>query len=136
VESTGAGQQPARDNQRQVIPEALPEIPTGDSWASREVAALAEGKLNRFKRDDRLHAHMHNASICFVWLYFIAMGVMGAVWLWHLVMPERWDFLTDPQRDKLETAFFAAVGSSALTDRAKRIGQSSSESQKDLSDPQ
>lgn len=112
-------------DQKQIVAEILTDSGLGgDEWARREVAAAAEGKLNRTRRDDQLHGHLHRASVCFVWLYFIAMGIMGAVWLWHLVTPERWAFLTDPQRDKLETAFFAAVGSSALTDRARRIGKS------------
>ena len=53
------------------------------------------------------------------WMYFGALGIMGAVWLYHLVTPEKWAFLLEPQRDKLQTALFSAQDTLVTTQLAR-----------------
>jgi hypothetical protein len=98
-----------------VVPETPPEGPDDLEAAKRESSAITELKLNNYRRGDRLNTHVHKATVCFVWMFFFAMTAMGIVWLWHLIM----------QLDKLQTSLFSAIGSSALTDRAKKLSKGS-----------
>ena len=112
---------PVPPEEKRIVPEAPPEGIANEEAANLEATAMAQGRLNQHKRDDRLHGHVHLATVCFVWMYFVAMASMGAAWLWHLILPEHLRFLNEAQLDKLQTALFSAIGSSAITDRAKKL---------------
>ena len=106
---------------KQIVAEQPPEGAGSDEVARLEAAAIAQAKLNEHTRDDRMHGHLHNATVCVVWAFVIAFSIMGAVWLWHMVAPEKWAFLTATQFDKLNTSLLAALGSSVVTERARKL---------------
>jgi hypothetical protein len=51
----------------------------------------------------------------------VAMFIVGVIWLFHMVTPEKWHFLSDRQENDLKTILLTAIGSSFVTDRAQRL---------------
>ena len=101
---------------KQIVAEPPPAVI--DDTAEKEAAAIAQQKL---KRDNRMQGHIHNATVCLMWAFVFGLLLMGAVWLWHLLAPAKWAFLSDAQQHTLGTSLMAAIGSSFVTERAKKI---------------
>lgn len=106
---------------RKIVAETPPEPSGADDTANLEAAAIAQKRLNDTRREDRMQSHLHNVSACIVWGFGSAVLIMGAAWLYHLIMPETWYFLSQEQRKDLSTSLVSAVSSSIVTDRARKI---------------
>lgn len=48
------------------------------------------------------------------------MMLFATTWAYHLVMPEKWRFLSERDRDAVQTILFTAIASSFATQLVKR----------------
>jgi hypothetical protein len=93
-----------------VIPEPSSEsIP--DNAARIEAAQVASGDYdeNESARSDQLRHHVHLAMLAGIWLMFglIAISVLAVAW--HYLVPERYEWLSEPQLTALKTFIFSGA---------------------------
>jgi hypothetical protein len=98
-----------------IVPETPPTVI--DLAAQQEAGEFAQKQLTR---DDRLRGHVHWATVLMVWAFVGSMLAMGGAWLFHLITP--WTFLSPAQLDKLQTLLLASLGSSLVSEQAKKLG--------------
>jgi hypothetical protein len=97
-----------------VVPEQEPD-PTPK--ANKEATAIASGNL---KRGEAVKTHIHWAGLTILWSA-VTMGLILAVaWVFHLVTPDKWHFLSIEQRTDIQTVLLSALGSSFATTMAKK----------------
>lgn len=94
-----------------------PPDASSDVAAQNEASAFASGDLRRY---DRMQDHIHIASVWALYGVAVAVMLMALVWLYHLLVPVAWQFLTDAQQNKLDNALVTILGSSFVVDRARR----------------
>lgn len=88
-----------------------------DDAANSEARGLQEGNLqevaaeNQHKRDEGLKDELWWMIKWALRVAFLIIVIAALVWCWHLLMPEKWWFLTESQISKIET--FGAGGISA-----------------------
>ena len=103
------------DTPSRVVDDAPP--PT-DENARAEAAELSTGKL---KRDETWRRHLHVGGLLFFWFAMSAIFTALLVWLFNLLTPDKWHFLSDPEKFQLQNLLITALGSSLLTDYGKRV---------------
>lgn len=91
--------------------------PPSDNKANLEAAAFAAGKL---KRSDTRDKHLHYCALVFLWCALLGFLAASGVWLFHLITPISWHFLSDPQRENLQNVLFTAVGSATAGNFGKK----------------
>lgn len=95
-----------------------PPEPGGDPKAEYEAIAIARGEL---RRDEALRSHLHHCSVILLYFGVIVLLVCAGVWLYHLLTPIPWHFLTTDQRSQLQNLLISALGSSVVTDYGRRM---------------
>jgi hypothetical protein len=55
-----------------------------------------------------------------MYLAFAAIILMGLAWVWHLIMPYKWQWLTEPQIDHIQTLVTGGVLAVVVGDHFKR----------------
>lgn len=105
--------------ERRFAPESAPDSGETDEKGDLESRGF-EGK--DLQRADELRGHMHQITVGCVWAGAVALAGMAGCLVWHLVLPERWGFLSAAQISKIETILIAAMGSKFVSDRAKKLG--------------
>jgi hypothetical protein len=104
-----------------VTPESrivVEQTPQDDELALEEAATIERGD---YKRDEQLRDHLHYCALALLWFGVIIFIVATSIWMWHMLTPESYHFLTKDQRSDLQSLLFAAVGSSLVTDYGRRI---------------
>ncbi len=97
-----------------VVPEQEPKTTVK---SLKEASAFARGDLRRY---ESVQTHIHWAGLLVFWAFVIVVLVLALIWAWHLGAPEKWRFLSTEQQNDLQRVLLAAVGSSALTQVAKK----------------
>ena len=124
VFSTKAASAHACEMQSVFAPEAGPQT---DSIAQREAVLIADGvdlekdgKEQEHNRHQLFRNHVNKATIAIFWLIVASLVVGISTYVWHMVTPPSWHYLTDPQLGELKTVLVTAVSSSALTQYVKK----------------
>ena len=98
-----------------------------DSIAQREAVLIADGvdlekysKEQEHNRHKSFRKHLNKATIAILWLIVASLVVGISTYVWHMVTPPSWHYLTDSQLGELKTVLVTAVSSSALTQYVKK----------------
>lgn len=83
-------------------------------------APSAEPEPKDQRADDRVHAHVHGATLCILWAFALGLSALGVVWLYHMIAPEKYCFLSDVQKSKLDLVLLTVMTTLFVTDRATR----------------
>lgn len=67
------------------------------SKAKAEARAFKNDSFNTFRRDKALYS----VSIVVIWSIFLVTALLLLVWLWHLLAPATWQWLTEEQSKDL-----------------------------------
>ena len=105
----------------------LSDCDGGDAMARREAAKFAsgdnldkDGKTKEHNRHQKFRDHVNMAALVLFWA-LICCVVLGLVtFVFHLLAPDSWSYLSGAQQDKLQTLLGAALLSSALTQYANK----------------
>ncbi|TDL96980.1 hypothetical protein EBP26_00795 [Stutzerimonas stutzeri ATCC 17588 = LMG 11199] len=98
------------------------EMAASDSLAKREAVAIAgnedldtDGKQKEHGRHQRFQEHANNVALGLLWTVagFTLIGM--AVFVWHIVMPESWCWLTETALDSIRTLLTGVLFSSAMS---------------------
>lgn len=87
----------------------------GDNRASKEAESFAnedlekEANYNAHQRKEKFKTHLSTAALIIFWIIVTSFSMMAAIWVFNLVTPESWHFLTSWQMDKLQTVLFSAT---------------------------
>lgn len=82
-----------------------------------------ESEETEHDRAERFKGHFESISICAIWAISIVVALFGLIWFWHLVTPDSWHWLKDPQIEKLQNIFAGIVLAGMLGDHfKKRLG--------------
>lgn len=93
-----------------------------DSLAKREAVAIAgnedldaDGKKKEHGRHQRFQEHANKVALLLLWVVagftFIGMGI----YVWHLIMPDCWKWLSDKSLDSIRTLLTGVLFSSAMS---------------------
>jgi hypothetical protein len=81
-----------------------------------------EAEEAEHRRNERFRDHFENVAICALWALFASMGVIGAIWICHLVTaqhtPLHW--LNDEQMQKLQDILTGGLVAGLVADHFKR----------------
>lgn len=116
------------------IPPTLPETsvfspPAGpaDARANQEAALLAQGgdlevdaKKQEHGRHQSFRNHINIALIIVFWIIALSLVIGIAIYSWHILVPDKWKFLTEKGFEKLQTLLGSAILSSALSGYVKQ----------------
>jgi len=126
----GQDQGEAGHKQVRQIPPPPPEG-TSESLAEEESQAFAQGdyldrerKRREHNRRESLRDHLAKGFVYLVWLAVGLVAVGSAIWLYHVVMPPGWCWLTETQYAKLEsilqTVMFGALIGAVFSEYTQR----------------
>ncbi len=99
----------------------------GVVMAQREAAKFAsgdnldkDGKAKEHNRHQKFRDHVNLAALVIFWA-IVGCVVLGLIaFVFHLLAPESWHYLSEDQQEKLQTLLGAALLSSALTQYANK----------------
>ena len=94
------------------------DTPQDDDLALSEAASIGRGD---YRRDEQLRDHLHYGALVLLWFSIAVFVISSGIWMFHMLAPEAWHFLTSDQRHDLQGLLLAAVGSSLVTDYGRRI---------------
>lgn len=92
-----------------------------DSIALSESARMAsdtldaDGQKKEHTRHQTFRNHVNWAALAIFWALAACVIVGLLTFVFHMLAPDRWHWLSEPQLDKLQTLLGAALLSSALT---------------------
>lgn len=89
------------------------DIPPVDSLEQK----AKEGKHHRHQNFQR---SLNCIVILSLWAIFLSVLFCGGVYLWHMLSPENWHFLSSSQLEQIRTFVVTAILSSSLTNYANR----------------
>ena len=75
---------------------------------------------NQKDRDDREKSVFHKAFVFFIILGAGLVAASVVVFMWHLLAPEKWHWLTDEQIDRINTFVFGSAAGGLLKTYARR----------------
>lgn len=95
----------------------LPEINLipDDNNASKEAESFENANLeevarrNAHQRKEHFKAHFAKAALIVFWIIVVSFLTIALIWVYHLITPEEWHFLTTLQIDKLQTILMSAT---------------------------
>jgi hypothetical protein len=95
-----------------------------------EAAQLSSGKSatelaheaneNEHNRSEKFKEHFERLAIITLWSLAVAMFAIGVVWLYHLVMPDTWHWLTEPELDTLKGLLTGGLIVGVLTNHFRK----------------
>lgn len=88
-----------------VAVEGKPEV--GDD-ARREAAAIA-GK--DYDRDESKKEHLHRVTLIALWTVVLGGLAIASTWLFHMITPDSWHYLSPERQDMLGKMFFSGITS-------------------------
>jgi hypothetical protein len=92
--------------------------PQPDSTAQAESLAIASGQL---RRDESKQNHFHIGGLVLFWFAIILFLCTTVALVWQYITPDRMHFLTDAERNQLQTLLVTALGSSVVTNYGKNL---------------
>jgi hypothetical protein len=117
------------------LPSALNERsgeprPADGDDADKEAKQLSRGlkdrdlerecKLNEHDRDQKFRKHFEFLSIFAMYALFGVMGFLGAIWLYHIVMPDKCKWLTCDQVTIIQDILTGGIIAGLLADHFKK----------------
>ncbi len=101
--------------------------PEDDTSANEEANALAQNrdleKEERESKHDRNESFRENIKKAITWLIWVGFGIAvwaSGTWAWHLLIPEKYHYLTPDQIDKVQTILFTVAAASGVQAFAKK----------------
>jgi len=91
-----------------------PESPPTESDARAQKEAMAFANKD-YERTEATKTHFHRGGLVVFWSVLVGMLAVAAVWLLHLLTPEKMHFLSEAQQGELQSIIITAVSSSAAT---------------------
>lgn len=79
-----------------------------------------EAAENDHRRAEKFRDHFERIAIGAMYSIAGALFLVGAVWLWHLVAPSCWHFLTDEHLEKLQNVVTGGVLASVAAGHLKK----------------
>ena len=119
----------------------IPSLPPSESQALeadsqadgglREAALFGSGKHlkdwadeNEHFRNEVFRDHFEKVAICALWLISGLFAAVAAIWFWHLLLPERWHWLSPEGVSKIQNIVTGGILTSLATGHfKKRLGQ-------------
>lgn len=92
-----------------------PDVLTIDGQSSKEAKSFAnenlekEAKIRAHYRKEQFRNNTSIAALIVFWLVVSSFVGMALIWVYHLVTPENWHFLSTLQNEKLQTILFSAI---------------------------
>ena len=82
----------------------------------------SEAEAAEHRRTETFRDHFEKVAIAALWVLFLAMGVIGIVWIWHLITPEtsRLHWLSEAQMEKLQDVLTGGLVAGLVADHFKR----------------
>lgn len=90
------------------IPVAAEDKPEVGDAAWREAAAIA-GK--DYARDEAKKEHLHRVTLIALWVIFIGGGAIAVTWLFHMITPDSWHYLSPERQEILGKMLFSGITS-------------------------
>ena len=91
----------------------------GDDRATAEAkqlsSGLSEDKLkkiaeeNEAKRTERFRDHFERLAIFTLYVVYLSLLLVGLVWLFHIITPTCWHFLTPAQAEKVQAIITGGI---------------------------
>lgn len=117
--------------------DAAPNVPppppanggADDSFARKEADFLSRkgesltswAAANKIRRDEFLrHCFFYGVSVLII-LAAVLFGSTLCIWVWHLVAPDKWRWLSASELEKVQVLVFSGAASSLATVLGKRI---------------
>jgi hypothetical protein len=100
--------------------QAEPPPEAVDDTAQKEAIAIAESRLAKYQRDESMRVQFHRAGLVLFWGAFVTFLLLSAVWLWHIIAPASWRFLTPTEVVNLQSILVTALGSTVIAQVGKR----------------
>lgn len=100
--------------------ERADEIAISESAKMASDTLDADGKEQEHNRHQKFRNHVNWAVLVIFWALAIGVALGMLVFVFHLLAPQPWHWLSDAQLDKLQTLLGAALLSSALTQYANK----------------
>jgi hypothetical protein len=86
-------------------------------WAERSAE-------RRPPRGDPAEPHLRGATLCIFWGFVLGLSALALVWIYHMVMPEQYCFLSEVQKSKLDAVLLTVITTLFVADRARRVFKS------------
>lgn len=99
----------------QKVPLIQPPPPNSDGLATKEAESYAQGTLEEdarhrdHKRREEVKDLFKSVFIYGIILFFCISVAIASCWVWHLLTPESWHFLTDAQVNKLQLILISGI---------------------------
>lgn len=77
-------------------------------------------KKNNHSRDQTFKNHVNIVALVGLWGVVAAVVLCGLFYLYHMLSPQLWHFLTQAQLEQIRTFVVTAILSSSLTNYANR----------------
>lgn len=101
--------------QNRQIPSPRIPLQDTDKKAEKEAEAIQSGdyeaaaKKSAHDRNERLKWHMGIAAIFIFWFVITFIAIMSFSWLWSILAPERWQYLSETQLKQMQTVLTSAL---------------------------
>lgn len=117
----------------EIVPRRVPYIQPPDASSEDtkdddEALAISEGRdLSKERaeaehdRVERFHHHLSTGMIVGLWISMIALCAMGISWAYHMVTPDRWHYLSQPQLGDIKTILFSGGVGAFVAGYLKRL---------------
>ncbi len=96
--------------------EADAALSSDKDQATQEALGFSQQNLeersqaNEHRRTETLRNHAHWAVIFTMWVGWVAFMLAAVTVVWHLLAPERWEWLTVPQQNVLTAIVTSGLG--------------------------
>lgn len=118
----------------------IPEVPPSESdlledgtpqdSGAKEAALFEAGKRledwskeNEHYRNEIFRDHFEMVAICALWSVSFLFASVGAIWFWHLLLPEKWHWLSPEGVSKIQNIVTGGILTSLATGHfKKRLG--------------
>lgn len=84
-------------------------ISSGLSIKELEADAEKKARIKQINRKDRFKAHFEWAVLIIFWLAVFAGIGLAFIWLYHLVMPSKFYWLTTESQQRVSTLFLGSI---------------------------
>lgn len=121
----GSGQEESAQNLQAVFAPEASLHP--DAIANKEAVLIADGfdiekdgKKQEHNRHQSFRNHVNKATIALFWIIAGSLLLGIAAYVWHMVTPPSWHYLSAAQLGELKTVLVTAITSSVLTQYVKK----------------
>jgi len=90
----------------------------GKNLSSDEIASVQAN--NEMRRNETFRDHFENVAVCGLWTVAGVVLIVGSVWFWHVIMPEKWHWLSLDGISRLQNILTGGVLASLAGGHMKR----------------